>query len=84
MKCSSLKHSGSETKIVSLDDTRVRIDPKMRSPRLLLTGRARQGRGEGGGEKRGRGPKMQSPQLCVEESEGGRGEKRARRAGWLL
>jgi hypothetical protein len=38
MKCSSLKHSGSETKILSLGDTRVRIGPKMRSPRLLLTG----------------------------------------------
>jgi hypothetical protein len=34
------KHSGSETKILSLDDTRTYIDPKMRSPRLLLTGRA--------------------------------------------
>jgi hypothetical protein len=40
MKCSSLKHSGSETKILSLDDTRARISPKMRSPRLLLMGRA--------------------------------------------
>jgi hypothetical protein len=40
MKCSSLKHSGSETKILSLGDTRARISPKMRSPRLLLMGRA--------------------------------------------
>jgi hypothetical protein len=40
MKCSSLKHSGSETKILALDGTRARIDPMMRSPRLLLTGRA--------------------------------------------
>jgi hypothetical protein len=40
MKCSSLKHSGSETKILSLDDTRACIGPKMWSPRLLLTGRA--------------------------------------------
>jgi hypothetical protein len=40
MKCSSIKYSGSETKILSLGDTRARIDPKIRSPRLLLTGRA--------------------------------------------
>jgi hypothetical protein len=40
MKCSRLKHSGSETKTLSLDDTRARIGPKMRSPRLLLTGQA--------------------------------------------
>jgi hypothetical protein len=40
MKCSSLKHSGSETKILSLGGTRARIGPKMRSPWLLLTGRA--------------------------------------------
>jgi hypothetical protein len=40
MKCSSLKHSESETKILSLSDTRVHIGPKMRSSRLLLTGRA--------------------------------------------
>jgi hypothetical protein len=40
MKFSSFKHSGSETKILTLDDTRARIGPKMRSPRLLLTGRA--------------------------------------------
>jgi hypothetical protein len=40
MKCSSLKHSGSETKILTLGDTRARIDPKMRSPQLLLMGRA--------------------------------------------
>jgi hypothetical protein len=39
MKCSSLKHSGSKTKIQALDDTRVNIDPMMLSPRLLLTGR---------------------------------------------
>jgi hypothetical protein len=40
MKCSSVKYSESETKILPLDDTRARIGPKMRSPRLLLTGRA--------------------------------------------
>jgi hypothetical protein len=40
MKFSSFKHSGSETKILTLDDTRVRIGTKMRSPRLLLTGQA--------------------------------------------
>jgi hypothetical protein len=40
MKCSILKYNGSKTKIPSLGDTRVRISPKMRSPRLLLTGRA--------------------------------------------
>jgi hypothetical protein len=40
MKCLSLKYSGSETKILSLGDTRARIGPKMRSPRLLLMGRA--------------------------------------------
>jgi hypothetical protein len=39
MKCLSLKYSGSETKILSLGDTRARIGPKMRSPWLLLTGR---------------------------------------------
>jgi hypothetical protein len=33
-----LKHSGSETKILPLDDTRVHIGPMMRSPRRLLTG----------------------------------------------
>jgi hypothetical protein len=40
MKFSSFKnkHSGSETKILTLGDTRVRISPKMHSPRLLLTG----------------------------------------------
>jgi hypothetical protein len=38
MKFSSFKHSGSETKILTLGDTRARIGPKMRSPRLLLTG----------------------------------------------
>jgi hypothetical protein len=39
MKFSSFKnkHSGSETKILPLGDTRARIGPKMRSPRLLLT-----------------------------------------------
>jgi hypothetical protein len=36
MKCSILKQSGSETKILSLGDAR--IGPKMLSPRLLLTG----------------------------------------------
>jgi hypothetical protein len=42
MKFSSFKnkHSGSETKILSLGDTRARIGPKIRSPQLLLTGRA--------------------------------------------
>jgi hypothetical protein len=39
MKSSSLKHSRSETKILSLGDTRVCIGTKMRSPRLLLMGR---------------------------------------------
>jgi hypothetical protein len=39
MKCSSLKHSESETKVLSLGDTMARIGPKMRSPYLLLTGR---------------------------------------------
>jgi hypothetical protein len=39
MKCSSFKHSGSETKILPLGDTRARIGPKMQSPQLLLTGR---------------------------------------------
>jgi hypothetical protein len=40
MKFSSFKnkHSENETKILTLDDTRARIGPKMRSPRLLLTG----------------------------------------------
>jgi hypothetical protein len=38
MKCSSLKHSGSETKILALDETRARIGPTMRSPRRLLMG----------------------------------------------
>jgi hypothetical protein len=38
MKCSSLKHSGRETKILSLGDTRARISPMMWSPRLLFTG----------------------------------------------
>jgi hypothetical protein len=42
MKFSSFKnkHSGSKTKILPLGDTRARIGPKMRSPRLLLMGRA--------------------------------------------
>jgi hypothetical protein len=40
MKCSSFKYSGSKTKILPLDDTRARIGPKMRSPRLVLMGRA--------------------------------------------
>jgi hypothetical protein len=40
MKCSSLKRSGSEIKILPLSDTRTRIGPKMRSPQLLLTGQA--------------------------------------------
>jgi hypothetical protein len=40
MKCLSLKHSGSKTKILSLGDTRAHIGPKMLSPRLLLTGQA--------------------------------------------
>jgi hypothetical protein len=38
MNCSSFKHSRSEIKILTLGDARVRIGPKMRSPRLLLTG----------------------------------------------
>jgi hypothetical protein len=40
MEFSSFKHNGSETKILLLGDTRARIGPKMRSPRLLLTGQA--------------------------------------------
>jgi hypothetical protein len=40
MKFLSFKHSGSEIKILPLGDTRARIGPKMRSPQLLLTGRA--------------------------------------------
>jgi hypothetical protein len=40
MKCSSLKHSGSKTKILSLDDTMACIGPKMQRSQLLLTGRA--------------------------------------------
>jgi hypothetical protein len=40
MKCLSLKHSRSETKILSLDDTSACIGPKMRNPWLLLTWRA--------------------------------------------
>jgi hypothetical protein len=40
MKFSSFKHSESEIKILTLGDTRARIGPKMRSPRLLLMGRA--------------------------------------------
>jgi hypothetical protein len=38
MNSSSFKHSRSETKILTLDDARARISPKMRSPRLLLMG----------------------------------------------
>jgi hypothetical protein len=38
MKFLSFEHSGIETKILTLGNTRVRIGPKMRSPRLLLTG----------------------------------------------
>jgi hypothetical protein len=34
MKCLSFKHSGSETKILPLGDTRARIGPKMQSPQL--------------------------------------------------
>jgi hypothetical protein len=34
MQFSGFKHSGSETKILPLGDTRARIGPKMRSPRL--------------------------------------------------
>jgi hypothetical protein len=40
MKFLSFKHSGNETKILTLDDTRARIGSKMQSTRLLLTGRA--------------------------------------------
>jgi hypothetical protein len=40
MKCSSLKHSGRESKILPLDDARARISPMMRSPQLLLMGQA--------------------------------------------
>jgi hypothetical protein len=40
MKFLSLKHSVSETKILTLGDTRACIGPKMRSPQLLLTRRA--------------------------------------------
>jgi hypothetical protein len=40
MKCSSSKHCGSETKILSLGNTRARIRTKMPSPRLLVMGRA--------------------------------------------
>jgi hypothetical protein len=40
MKCSSFKHSGSETKILTLGDTKAHISPKIRSPQLLLMGRA--------------------------------------------
>jgi hypothetical protein len=40
MKCSSLKYSGREIKILSLSDTRARISPKMQSPQLLLTRQA--------------------------------------------
>jgi hypothetical protein len=38
MKCSGLKHSGSETKILALDDTRARIGPmKVSSFHMSLT-----------------------------------------------
>jgi hypothetical protein len=37
MKFSSFKYSGSETKILPLGNTRARIGPKIRSPRLQLT-----------------------------------------------
>jgi hypothetical protein len=40
MKCLNFKHIRSETEILPLGDTRARIGPKMRIPRLLLTGRA--------------------------------------------
>jgi hypothetical protein len=40
MKFLSFKHSKSETKILTLGDARAHIGPKMRSPQLLLTGRA--------------------------------------------
>jgi hypothetical protein len=40
MKCLSLKHSESKTKIQALDDTRVHISPMMQSPQWLLTGQA--------------------------------------------
>jgi hypothetical protein len=40
MKFSSFKHIESKTKILPLGDTRACIGPRMRSPRLLLTGRA--------------------------------------------
>jgi hypothetical protein len=40
MKFLNFKHSEIETKKQTLDDIRARIGPKMRNPRLLLTGRA--------------------------------------------
>jgi hypothetical protein len=40
MKCLSLKHSESETKILALDNTRARIDPMIRSHRWLFMGQA--------------------------------------------
>jgi hypothetical protein len=40
MKFLSFKHSGSKTKILTLGYTGAHIGPKMRSPWLLLTGRA--------------------------------------------
>jgi hypothetical protein len=40
MKGLSLKHSRSENKILALGDTRARIIPMVRSPRLLLMGQA--------------------------------------------
>jgi hypothetical protein len=38
MKFSNFKHSGSETKILTIGDMSVHIGPKMRRPQLLLTG----------------------------------------------
>jgi hypothetical protein len=40
MKCLSFKRSESETKILPLGGTMARTGPKMRSPWLLLMGRA--------------------------------------------
>jgi hypothetical protein len=40
MKCLSLKHSGSKTKILSHEDARARIGPMMQSPCVLLMGQA--------------------------------------------
>jgi hypothetical protein len=38
LKCLRLKHNGSETKILTLNDIKAHIGPMIRSPRLLLTG----------------------------------------------